>query len=162
MPAALIFALALVVQSLHQVEHTAQLLQSEVLRIRPAHGLFGSIFDLEWVHVAYNGGLYLVLLLTTVALLRGAAARPPLGWLLLGALLAVQTYHVIEHTVKIIQHVETGADPAPGILGRIFDLIWLHFSINVIVLGLMAGAFLALGLHRGLRTPRLTARGAPG
>ena len=36
-----------------------------------------------------------------------------------GAALAVQSYHVLEHTVKIIQHVSTGIDPAPGILGQV-------------------------------------------
>jgi hypothetical protein len=50
--------------------------------------------------------------------------------------------------VKIIQHVSTGIDPAPGILGQIYDLIWLHFDFNVIVTVLMIGAFFGLGLSR--------------
>ena len=146
--AAPIFAVALTIQSFHMLEHVVQVVQAKFLGIKPAHGLLGSIVDHEWVHFVYNMGLYALLILGTVALLREGRTRTPAGWLWLGAALAVQSYHSIEHIVKIVQHVRTGADPAPGILGQIFDLIWLHFTFNAIVTICMVGAFVGLGLHR--------------
>jgi hypothetical protein len=153
-PAATIFAAALVVQLFHLLEHVVQVAQGKFLGIKPAHGLLGSFFDLEWVHFIYNWGLYAILVVATIAVLRESRVRPPLGWLALGAALAVQTYHVLEHTVKIVQHVSTGIDPAPGILGQIYDLIWLHFDINVVVTAAMVAAFYWLGLNREWRQAR--------
>jgi len=146
-----IFLLALVLQLFHLLEHVVQVAQGKFLGIKPAHGILGSFFDLEWVHFIYNWGLYALLIVATVAVLRERRVRPPVGWLFLGAALAVQSYHVLEHTVKIIQHVSSGIDPAPGILGQIYDLIWLHFDINVVVTVLMIGSFLGLALNREVR-----------
>ena len=147
-PAATIFAAALVVQLFHLLEHVVQVAQGKFLGIKPAHGLLGSFFDLEWVHFIYNWGLFAILIVATIAVLREGRTRPAVGWLALGAALAVQTYHVLEHAVKIYQHITTGIDPAPGILGQIYDLIWLHFDINVIVTAAMVAAFFGLGLNR--------------
>ena len=143
-----IFAVALGLQLFHLLEHVVQVAQAKFLNIKPAHGILGSFFDLEWVHFIYNWGLFALLIVATIAVIRDNRVRPPLGWLFLGATLAVQAYHVLEHTVKIIQHVSTGIDPAPGILGQIYDLIWLHFDFNVLVTVLMIGSFYALGLRR--------------
>ena len=143
-----IFAIALVFQLVHMLEHVVQVAQGKFLGIKPAHGILGSFFDLEWVHFLYNWGLYALLIVATVAVVRERRVHPPVGWLFLGATLAVQSYHVLEHTVKIIQHISTGIDPAPGILGQIYDLIWLHFDFNVIVTVGMVGAFVGLGLSR--------------
>lgn len=151
-----VFAAALALQAVHQIEHLAQLVQAKILLIKPAHGLFGSIFDNEWVHVVYNGGLFVLLVLTTVTLVRERVARRPIGWLFLGGALAVQSYHVVEHAVKLAQHLTTGVDPAPGVLGQILDLVWLHFTFNLIVLLLMVAGFLGLGLHHELAPLRAT------
>jgi hypothetical protein len=147
-PASSIFLVALALQLFHQLEHVVQVAQAKVLGIKPAHGILGSLVDLEWVHFVYNSGLYILLLIAAAALLRDNRIRPPLGWLWLGGVLAVQTYHVLEHVVKIVQHVQTGADPAPGILGFTIDLVWLHFTINAIVTIAMIFAFYTLGLNR--------------
>lgn len=40
----------LLVQAAHMVEHVAQVVQKFLLRMSEAHGLLGSIFDVEWVH----------------------------------------------------------------------------------------------------------------
>lgn len=146
-PSYRIFAVALGFQLFHLLEHIVQVAQGKFLGIKPAHGILGSFFDLEWVHFIYNWGLYALLIVATIAVIREGKIRPPLGWLFLGATIAVQSYHVVEHTVKIYQHITTGADPAPGILGQIFDLIWLHFWFNVIVTVGMIGAFIGLGLY---------------
>ena len=146
-----IFAAALGLQLFHQLEHFVQVSQAKILGIKPAHGILGSLVDLEWVHFVYNNGLYVLLLAATVLLLRDERIRPPAGWLWLGATIAVQTYHVFEHVVKITQHVSTGADPAPGILGFVVDLVWLHFAFNMAVTIAMIGAFVYLGMYRELR-----------
>jgi hypothetical protein len=147
-PASYIFAFALALQLFHQLEHFVQVAQAKFLGIKPAHGILGSVVDLEWVHFVYNSGLLILLLLATVAVLRDRRVRPPVGWLFLGATLAVQTYHQLEHVAKIVQHVQTGADPAPGILGFVIDLVWLHFTINAVVTVCMIGAFYSLGLYQ--------------
>ena len=146
-----IFGAALALQLFHQLEHVVQLAQAKVLNIKPAHGILGSFVDLEWVHFVYNNGLYVLLLVATATLLSDRRIRPPAGWLWLGATLAIQTYHVFEHVVKIAQHLTTGADPAPGILGFVVDLVWLHFTINLAVTACMIGAFVRLGLWHELQ-----------
>ncbi len=55
-----LFALTVLIQALHMVEHVAQVIQKFVLHIVPAHGLIGAL-DLEQVHFAFNV-LYLVTL----------------------------------------------------------------------------------------------------
>ena len=158
-PTSQIFAAALALQLFHQLEHVVQVAQAKFLGIKPAHGLLGSWVDLEWVHFVYNNGLYVLLVLATLAVLRERRVRPPIGWLWLGAVLAVQTYHVFEHVVKIAQHLSTGADPAPGILGFVIDLVWLHFAINLVVTVCMIGAFVGLGmLQEVLPSARTAAR----
>ena len=151
-----IFAFALALQLFHLLEHVVQVAQAKFLNIKPAHGILGSFFDLEWVHFVYNWGLFIILVVATIAVVRDRQLRAPIGWLFLGATVAVQAYHVLEHTVKIVQHVSTGIDPAPGILGQIYDLIWLHFDFNVLVTILMIGAFYGLGLRRELKFRRGT------
>lgn len=146
-----IFAAALALQLFHQLEHVVQVAQAKVFGIKPAHGILGSLVDLEWVHFVYNNGLYILMVIATVIVLRDRRIRPPIGWLWLGAALAVQTYHVFEHVVKIAQHITTGADPAPGILGFVVDLVWLHFSINLAVTVCMIGAFVGLGMYKEFR-----------
>jgi hypothetical protein len=146
-----IFAAALALQLFHQLEHVVQVAQAKVFGIKPAHGILGSLVDLEWVHFVYNNGLYVLMVVATVLVVRDRRIRPPVGWLWLGATLAVQTYHVFEHVVKIAQHLTTGADPAPGILGFVIDLVWLHFSINLVVTICMIGAFVGLGMYQEMR-----------
>ena len=53
------------------------------------------------------------------------------------ALLVVSFYHMIEHWVRIVEHVKTGITPAPGILGRWIDIVYLHATINVIEMTLI-------------------------
>src|SRR5688500_738396 len=146
-PTAQIFAAALALQLFHMLEHFVQVAQAKVLGIRPAHGILGSWIDLEWVHFVYNAGLFVLLVLSTLTVLRDPRIRPPAGWLWLGGVLAVQTYHTVEHIVKITQHLQTGADPAPGILGFVIDLAWLHFIFNALVTIGMVGAFFKLGFY---------------
>lgn len=118
------------------VEHILQVMQKS-LDISPAHGLIGA-FNLEWVHFIYNA-VYLILLgvlFVVVAVKRVFPSRIPSRVPLLSFflfLVIVQGYHVVEHTVKLQQHLATGLQGTPGILGAHIDLIWFHFFLNLSV-----------------------------
>jgi len=40
---------------------------------------------------------------------------------------------MVEHSAKIVQFLERGAQPTPGLLGGIVGLVWFHFGINLAV-----------------------------
>jgi len=136
-------AAILLVQAAHMVEHIAQVTQRFVLHMPTAHGLLGSIFDLEWVHFAYNTLLYAGIL--AVFIWDRRAARHPLFFTLQAALW-LQGYHVVEHAVKMYQYYALGIMEGPkGILGHVIPLIWLHFFLNLFVL------ILIVGIYKGTR-----------
>lgn len=124
------------VQGFHIVEHILQVMQKS-LGIAPAHGLIGA-FNLEWVHFTYNA-VYLILLgilFVVIAVKRVFPSHIPYRVPLLSAflfLITAQGYHVVEHTVKLQQHLATGMEGTPGLLGAHFDLVWFHFFLNVAV-----------------------------
>lgn len=139
-PADRLFAVAIAVQGFHFVEHVAQVIQKFGLGQAEAHGLLGRL-DFEWVHFGYNTALLLALA-AAVALWRASPSRGAWDDLSLGIFglgVAVQTYHWIEHVVRLNQFL---GDLEPvGILGTTFNIILLHFSINLIVYALMLAAF---------------------
>jgi len=47
--------------------------------------------------------------------------------------LVFQSWHFVEHAVKLAQHFVNGCISCPGILGNYFDVILLHFPYNAIV-----------------------------
>lgn len=144
----LMLTMALLVQLIHQIEHTIQMAQAHLLRSWQAHGLAGALFDQEWVHLGFNAVLLVALVVALVGYGRERLAtwrrRAPRAYLALAGATAIQGYHVIEHLVKIAQHVNTGAAPAAGVLGRAVDLVWLHFGINLVVTTGLAVAYLGL------------------
>jgi hypothetical protein len=160
---ALGFALLLGVMLAHELEHVVQILQQDALNEtcpNDCRGLLGFIFDVEPVHFAYNTAIFAILV---AVVLRFRLWRS--GWLVAGVL--VQGYHVVEHVAKLDQWLANGhRSPTPGILGKQFNLVELHFSINTIVFVLVAAGFFSLGFHRllwQLRSPRrLAVAGAVG
>jgi hypothetical protein len=133
---------AVALQGLHFAEHVAQVIQLFFVRLAQGHGILGAAFDSEWLHFGYNAALFA--LLVGVALVRPPrrAARP--GSALLTGAVALQGYHLVEHVVKVAQHVATGCDPCAGLLGAVVSLPWLHFLINLGVLALMSAALLRI------------------
>lgn len=153
--AASLFAAALTVQIGHELEHFVQVVQAKVQHLGPPHGLFGRVFDTEWVHFGYNLVLFVAMAAVLAAYrrsLRGTRRSVAAGVFVAGVVF--QGYHVIEHTVKIVQHVTTGATPAPGIVGHHVDLVWLHFTYNLIVTSAMVAGFVGLGVLRMLLADR--------
>ncbi len=136
----------LIVQTAHMAEHVAQVIQKFVLHMAQAHGLLGSIFDLEWVHFIYNTSLWIPLVLVLQWYRKTGAPMPTSMRLVVW----LQGYHVIEHIVKMYQYYALGITVGPkGILGFVFPLIWLHFWLNLTVLLLIVASF--FGIRAGYR-----------
>jgi hypothetical protein len=146
------FSLTVIIQAVHMVEHVAQVVQKFVLDVTPAHGLIGQL-DLEQVHFAFN-----LLYLTTLIVVM-------VGWLyygsqicnkqkILGAMLiatvAVQSYHMVEHSVKLAQFISTGMQGTPGIAGMHFDGVIFHAVMNAAVFLPVVVVFFCAGMHQQL------------
>jgi len=139
------------IQSFHMLEHFVQVAQKFALSIRPAHGLIGAL-DLEWVHVAYNTAV--IIPMVAIFLYAGFHRRGSWPWkkpwiaYLFTAGVLVQGYHINEHLVKIVQHIQTGIQGTPGILGPFFDLALLHYYLNVFQYLPIMFVFFGYGFHR--------------
>lgn len=142
------------VQSFHMLEHVVQLSRVFADGVPSRGALVGSLVDTEWVHLVYNGavlaGLVLVLYLRREGWNPGGSNV--LGDRLVLAVALLQGYHLVEHAIKVFQHVTTGAKVNPGLLGNELNLVLLHFGLNAAVyLGFVAATVAYL---RG-RGPRL-------
>jgi hypothetical protein len=157
------FALLIAVMAAHEAEHVSQLLQKEAFPNRcPAdcRGALGFIFDLEWVHFAYNVSILVALaaLAVVYGLWRPAWRRPrPWAVAAFATGIAIQNYHVVEHVAKLDQWFANGHhSPTPGILGRglgrpeagAFSLIELHFLLNTAVFVSILVGYFGVGLAR--------------
>ncbi len=142
-PAAL--ALGLVIQTFHMGEHFVQVFRVHFDGVPSKGGIVGSVVDTEWVHFTYNLAVLIGLGAVVAARFRGwlPRGRPDIGDGLLAVATLMQSYHVVEHSVKLTQHLVSGAKVNPGILGGPIDLVWLHFVINLAVYAGFAGALLA-------------------
>lgn len=128
----MILIIAILVQSFHMIEHVAQLIQKFVLNSSSAHGILGASLDLEPIHFVYN----LIYLSLTVLLFLGfkntSIKNMKFTYGLIVFVLVFQSWHFIEHVVKLDQHFVEGCLSCPGILGNYYDLIILHFIYNTI------------------------------
>jgi hypothetical protein len=152
-PAAL--ALGLAIQTFHMAEHFVQVFRVHFDGVPSQGGIVGSVVDTEWVHFAYNLAVLIGLVAVIAARFRGwfPRGRADIGDGLLAVATLVQSYHVVEHSVKLTQHLVTGAKVNPGILGGPVDLVWLHFVINLAVYAGFAGALLAYQWWRPRSAP---------
>lgn len=136
------------VQSFHMVEHVVQVWQVQVAEAEVRSGLVGARADVEWVHWIFNV-LVLGFLLQLWRLGRSGGwldgHRGAAPWML--AAVALQGAHLVEHTAKLAQHLSLRIDPAPGIVGRAVDLVWLHFAVNTAVWVGTAVAVVSLVRH---------------
>jgi hypothetical protein len=148
-------ALACLVQAAHFVEHIVQVTQIYAYQVPPtaAHGLFGAVFDTEWVHVNYNLGLQLTLVAVWLIYRQLHGARTPrAGLRALAGLVVFQGYHSVEHVVKLWQYLfvpayQGGLVPTPGLLPQatMWPIFLLHFWLNAAVLAGMLAALWLLG-----------------
>lgn len=123
-----------IVQSFHMSEHLLQFFRVKIDGVPSRGGLAGPAVETEWVHLAYN--LVVVMLMAGLLVARRHGWGPQAwGWRdhLLVAGTALQGYHALEHAFKIGQHLDTGAKVNPGILGHAVDLVHLHLALNAAV-----------------------------
>ena len=129
---------AVALQGLPFVEHIARVIQRFFLDLPEAHGILGSALDTEWVHFAYNLALFLVLwgLVLAYRLHHRRSWIERLRWyhLMLVSVATLQLYHMVEHIVKVAQHVTTDCASCPRLLCAMLDLVGLHLFINLLVL----------------------------
>lgn len=144
------FAATVGIQTFHMIEHVAQVMQKFMFNMSAAHGLIGQL-DLEQVHFAFNL-LYL-----------GTLIYVMLGWLnfgghvcryqkMFGVILAgtvlVQSYHMVEHTAKLIQFIATGMQGTPGLIGAHFDGVIFHAIMNTAVFAPVVVVFICSGMYK--------------
>ena len=78
---------------------------------------------------------------------RVAFVRTPAYFLFLG-ILGIQGFHVIEHVVQVVQRYALGIANGSGIVGSVADTEPVHLIYNAAYFGLLAAAYLALGLQQ--------------
>lgn len=110
-PAFALFFVLIVSQSLHFIEHIAQMTQIHLLGLSgmQAHGLIGML-DLEWVHFIFDG---IIIPVFTIALLVPFRSNP---WLWL--LLPLALWHATEHFFIMHYYLQTGIAGSPGLLSQ--------------------------------------------
>lgn len=143
------------VQSFHMLEHVVQLSRVRFDGVPSRGSLVGSVADTEWVHFLYN--LLVAAGLSALLALRRRGWKPlgdrAVGDNLILAAALLQSYHVVEHTFKVVQHEVTGAKVNPGILGGSFDLVLLHFGLNAAIYIAFIAAAIAYSRPRGETQP---------
>jgi len=146
----LLFAEMLVLQGVHEIEHIVQVVQRTMLGISQGAGLLGSVFDIEPVHMVYNGAFLVLIGLVYGGCRRDRGAIPRQAdrvMQLLVASFVFQIWHTIEHVVKMWQYVETGLNGTPGILGYWIPVVYLHFGYNTLLYAPIVAAFFLGGFH---------------
>ena len=154
------FLVLLGYQSFHQLEHTIEFVNLQIQHKAEADTLLTGV-DFEWVHFGANVlllyGLFAVVVGAGVAVRARLRRERRWGWYAMVAALVVQSYHVLDHSVRLVEYV-SGTDVPQGTLTRVVNPVWFHFLINLTVLVGMYAAFLGLRMHRALRSrPRHSA-----
>ena len=133
-----IFTVAIIIQSFHFVEHLAQFNQHffQGLSIVESNGLIDSL-NVEWVHWVYNLSYFGLLLFLfqklKVRKLQDKTNGHKVFALVFGLSVILQGYHLLEHSVRMIQWTTTDCISCSGITGSFVDGIALHFIINFLV-----------------------------
>lgn len=145
----------LIVQGFHVIEHVVVVVQVEALGrpLAQSQGLLGARVDFEWLHLAYNTTFLATMVLLLGYGLRhraGALAGAGLATAALAGGVAMQSYHVGEHILRIIQYLNTGCTPCVGLIGQVVLFIWPHLFFGVFAYTAFTIAYFAYGLHREL------------
>lgn len=134
-------------------EHMAQVYQHAILglSIPDSHGILADL-NIEWSHLTYNLSYFILLLLVfyfgSFHKFSYFDSKITAGIILFTGGLSIQGYHVIEHSVRIVQFLHGGCIPCPGILGMIFDGVYLHALFNTAVYVLPVASFLLFDYHK--------------
>jgi len=166
----LVFLALVLFQGVHELEHIVQIIQRYVLGNPTGAGIAGSFFDAVPVHFVYNT-VFLALLVATYLLLgmdRGGRKEfGTLAFTLLTFAVVWQSWHEVEHIVKMVQWYSLGYNNAvggilavgPGAIYPLFNNALLHFWYNTIAYVPILIAYFASGMHRQLASDLGEARG---
>ncbi len=139
------FAALFGVQTVHMIEHAAQVHQ-HFMGVAEPRGFFGAWFDFVWVHFVFNVGIFLAIVVIWRWWSSGGAGWQdgPRGrtWFL--ALVIFQGYHAGEHVLQMIQYYALGADPPTGLIGMVVPNVIAHFDLNLILMVLLAAVAITL------------------
>ncbi|MGB0653774.1 MAG: hypothetical protein ACPGQL_11310 [Thermoplasmatota archaeon] len=144
-----VFAWGLILlQGFHVFEHNLQTVQKFAWNDPTPKGLLGDFVDFEWLHFGANAGLWFLLIVPMVAyamLPQFWDRRVTPGWMsgLFISATMIQTYHFLEHVIRMQVWMSTGSIDPRGILGNRTDIVILHETLNTVVY-LMA---LPLAIH---------------
>lgn len=153
-----VLAVTLLVQSFHMVEHFLQLFRVFVDGVPSRGGLVGPRVEPEWVHLLYNSIFLFGIGAVILSRAAGWGPRTSGADSALGGVFFLQSYHTMEHVVKVVQHFTTGAKVNPGLAGEFTNLVLLHFALNAAVYaGLLYAAASLLLRTTDLRSTRLPA-----
>lgn len=155
-------------QGFHQLEHTIETVQLQLLHHDESTTLLNGV-DFEYVHFGAN--FLLLYGLVAVVIGAGPAVRSRWrverrwGWYAMVAAIVVQSFHLFDHTVRLIEYVQGGGDVVPkGTVTHFVNPVWFHFFMNLTVFVGMVAAFSGLRVHRtlvaSLRPGRVRAPGA--
>jgi hypothetical protein len=137
-----LFTAVVVIQGIHVVEHVIQLAQVYVFGVADddALGLLGYVFEFqgteEWLHLIFNVSFLLALYALVLPMRRHVPSPIPpwaFGVFLAGAV-ALETWHVVEHSVIIANVIKNSGCPCPGIGDAALGVsdTQLHFVYNAI------------------------------
>lgn len=153
-----LFAYLLVEQFFHQAEHVTQIYQFRILGLAPTSSRgFAWFLDDEWNHFIFNGlyftGLLVVFIIMIKALTRQHIQRNIANVGFIYAFFALEGWHMVEHTYRIIQHVQGLCDQCAGILDPATGInrLYLHFLFNLLALLLPAVAYSWYGVTAELK-----------
>ncbi len=154
------FMTSYVLQVFHQVEHVAQVYQYWLLQL-PASQAHGIVFfaDLEWNHFLFNLCYEIALGISALGFIRvlyRTDNATSFNLFVVFYPLIIQGWHVVEHSVRIMEHMRVGCSPCPGILDTLFGvpLIPLHYWFDLSMLFLQGVLFIWFGFPAYFRARR--------
>lgn len=138
---AILFTILIIEQFFHQAEHVTQMYQFQFLGIqaRDAHG-FVWFLDDEWNHFTFNAiymtGIVTVFIYLMRGLYRAKIAFTAINLVFIVLFFAMEGWHIVEHTYRIIQHVQGLCDQCAGILDPLTGInrLVIHFWLNFFAL----------------------------
>ena len=153
-----LFAYLLIEQFFHQAEHVTQIYQFQILGLAPTSSRgFVWFLDDEWNHFVFNGlyfgGLIIVFTIIIKALNRQQTVRSIANVGFIYGFFVLEGWHMVEHTYRIMQHVQGLCDQCAGILDPLTGInrLYLHFFFNLFALLMPAVAYSWFGVTAELK-----------
>ncbi len=152
-----LFTYLVIEQFFHQAEHVAQMYQFAFLNI-PAHDAHGFVWflDEEWNHFIFNSLYFTGVIVVFIYLLRALKksgirkTAAHVGFIVIFSIW--EGWHMIEHTYRIIHHVQGLCDECSGIIDQWFGInrLVLHFWFNFFALVFPMVVYIWYGVPSGI------------